>query len=113
MTTQQTFQKDAAQALARAAELFGVLSTPLRLQIIRVLCGGERNVSVLLEQIQTSQSNMSRHLNVLYQAGVVARRRKGQQVFYRLSEDSAAMVCKVVCAQVDGGKKVRSLLTPQ
>jgi len=99
MTTLATY-KVQPQALERAAELFGVLSTPMRLHIISELCDGERNVSHLLGQIQASQPNMSRHLSVLYQAGVLAKRRVGQQVFYRIADESVVMVCKAVCSQV-------------
>ncbi len=87
--------------LERAAELFGVLSTPARLHIITVLFAGEQNVTTLLAQVELSQPSMSRHLNVLYQSGVLAKRRSGQNVFYRIADDMAATVCKAVCFQVD------------
>ena len=83
-----------------AAELFGVLSTPARLQIIGALCSGEKNVSELLGLIGLSQPNMSRHLNVLYRAGVVGKRRFGAQIFYRIADESVVRVCKAVCSQV-------------
>jgi DNA-binding transcriptional ArsR family regulator len=91
-------------ALERAAELFGVLSTPMRLKIIGALCGGEQNVSRLLSQIEASQPNMSRHLQVLYQAGVLSKRRAGQQVFYKIADHSVVNVCKVVCVQDEAGR---------
>lgn len=90
-------------AIERAAELFGVLSTPMRLQIIGVLCRGEQNVTHLLSEIEASQPNMSKHLQVLYQAGVLAKRRSGQQVFYRIADESVARVCKAVCSQAASG----------
>ena len=88
-------------AFERAAELFGVLATPVRLRIIGALCGGEKNVSQLLEDIEVSQPNMSRHLNVLYRTGVVAKRRSGVQVFYRIADESVVRVCKAVCSQIE------------
>lgn len=96
----QKVPKISMLTLERAAELFGVLSTPMRLHIISVLCGGEQNVTHLLTQIEASQPNMSRHLNVLYQAGVLTKRRSGQQMFYRIADDSVVLVCKAVCSQV-------------
>lgn len=84
-----------------AAELFGVLSTPARLRIIGALCSGEKNVSQLLDLIGLSQPNMSRHLNVLYRAGVVGKRRCGAQIFYRNADVSVVRVCKAVCSLVD------------
>lgn len=86
--------------LARAAELFGVLSTPVRLRIVRVLCDGEQNVTHLLAQIEASQPNMSRQLQVLYQSGMLTKRRSGHQIFYRLADDSEALICKLVCSQL-------------
>ena len=91
-------------ALERAAELFGVLSTPLRLQIIGELCHGEQDVTYLLTQIEASQPNMSRHLQVLYQAGVLGKRRSGQHVFYRIADESVVRVCKAVCLQTGSGQ---------
>lgn len=87
--------------LERAAELFGVLATPVRLQIIRILCNGEQNVTHLLAQIEASQPNMSRHLQILYQAGMLTKRRSGHQTFYRLADDSKALVCKLVCSNFE------------
>ena len=45
---------------------------------------------------------MSQHLNMLYRAGVVAKRRQGAQVFYRIADESVALVCRAVCTQVAG-----------
>jgi DNA-binding transcriptional ArsR family regulator len=83
----------------RAAAMFAVLSTPIRLRIISELCQGERNVGQLLGSIDVAQPNMSQHLNMMYRAGVLGRRRQGAQMFYRIADESAAMVCRAVCTQ--------------
>ncbi len=83
-----------------AAELFGLLSTPVRLKIISAVCQGERNVSQLLEQIDTTQPNMSQHLATLYRAGVLGKRREGTQIYYRLQSERVATLCRAVCTQV-------------
>lgn len=83
-----------------AAELFGLLATPVRLKIISAVCQGERNVSELLAQIDTTQPNMSQHLATLYRAGVLGKRREGAQIFYRLQSERVAMLCRAVCTQV-------------
>jgi ArsR family transcriptional regulator len=90
-----------------AAELFGVLSTPIRLRIIGALCGGEKNVSQLLQEIEVSQPNMSQQLNVLYRAGVVDKRRDGAQMYYRIADETVVRVCKAVCARTDQGTEGR------
>lgn len=83
-----------------AAEVFRVMSAPMRLKIISCLCNGEKNVSELLELVATTQPNMSQHLNTLYQAGVVGKRREGVQIYYRLINDRVVKLCRAVCTQV-------------
>lgn len=82
------------------AELFSLLSTPIRLKIISSLCGQEKNVSQLLTEIDTTQPNMSQHLATLYRAGVLARRRDATQIYYRIGSERAATLCRAVCMQI-------------
>lgn len=82
------------------AELFGLLSTPVRLKIIGALCNGEKNVSQLLSEIDTTQPNMSQHLATLYRAGVLGKRRDSTQIYYRLQSERVATLCRAVCTQV-------------
>ena len=82
------------------AELFSLLSTPVRLKIISALCNGEKNVSELLEEIDTTQPNMSQHLSPLYRAGVLGKRRDSTQICYRLQSERVATLCRAVCTQV-------------
>ncbi len=84
------------------AELFSVLSTPIRLKIISAVCHGEKTVSELLSQIETTQPNMSQHLATLYRAGVLGRRREGTMVYYRLVNERVSALCRAVCTQVAG-----------
>lgn len=88
------------QVFDKAAELFAVLATPIRLRIISELCQGEKNVGQLLERIGVSQPNMSQHLNIMYRAGLVGKRRQGSQMFYRIADESTVRVCRAVCTQV-------------
>jgi DNA-binding transcriptional ArsR family regulator len=82
------------------AELFSLLSTPVRLKIISALCNGEKNVSQLLGEIDTTQPNMSQHLSTLYRAGVLGKRRDSTQIYYRLQSERVATLCRAVCTQV-------------
>lgn len=83
-----------------AAEIFRVMSAPIRLKIISSLCNGEKNVSELLDEVDTTQPNMSQHLNTLYQAGVLGKRRNGVQIYYRIVNDRVATLCRAVCTQI-------------
>jgi ArsR family transcriptional regulator len=95
-----------------AAELFAVLATPVRLKIISAVCLQEKNVSELLALIDTTQPNMSQHLSTLYRSGVLAKRREGTQIYYRLQSERVALLCRAVCTQVaielDSGDLVES-----
>jgi DNA-binding transcriptional ArsR family regulator len=88
------------QVFESVAELFSVLSTPIRLKIISAVCNGEKNVSELLAEIDTTQPNMSQHLATLYRSGVLAKRRDGTQIYYRLQSERVATLCRAVCTQV-------------
>jgi ArsR family transcriptional regulator len=72
----------------------------MRLRIISSLCQGEKNVSELLEEIDTTQPNMSQHLSTLYQAGVLGKRRDGVQIYYRIVNKRVVSLCRAVCTQV-------------
>jgi ArsR family transcriptional regulator len=54
----------------------------------------------LLDHIDVAQPNMSQHLNIMYRAGILGKRRQGAQMFYRIADESAVMVCRAVCTQV-------------
>lgn len=84
----------------RAAELFRVMAAPMRLRVINALCDGEKNVSELLERIETTQPNMSQHLSMLYKAGVLSKRRDGAQIYYRIADKKIVNVCKAICLHV-------------
>jgi ArsR family transcriptional regulator len=83
-----------------AAELFAVLSTPVRLKIISAVCDQEKNVTELLAIVDTTQPNMSQHLATLYRCGVLAKRREGNQIYYRLQSERVAVLCRAVCTQI-------------
>jgi ArsR family transcriptional regulator len=106
-----TVEKD--EAFDKAADLFAVMSTPIRLRIISALCQGEKNVGQLLENIGVAQPNMSQHLNILFRSGVLGKRRQGAQVFYRIADDTAARVCRTVCTQLAIGADMNDQLNKE
>ena len=88
------------EVFEKAAEVFRVMAAPMRLRIISSLCQGEKNVSELLEEIDTTQPNMSQHLSTLYQAGVLGKRRDGVQIYYRIVNQRVVNLCRAVCTQI-------------
>jgi DNA-binding HxlR family transcriptional regulator len=93
-------QQSAARVFAVAAELFSVLSTPIRLQILGALCDGELSVSQILERVDTTQPNLSQHLAILYRHGVIGKRKEGTQVIYYVQSEKAVTLCRSVVTQV-------------
>lgn len=100
MPTPSAPPDESEAVFSTAAELFGLLSTPIRLRIISALCSSEKNVSQLLTEIDTTQPNMSQHLSSLYRAGILGKRRDSTQIYYRIVNERAAMLCRAVCTQI-------------
>jgi DNA-binding transcriptional ArsR family regulator len=98
--SQHKSEMDPLRVFEVAAELFSVLSTPMRLRILSAVCDQEKSVSQLLSEIDTTQPNLSQHLTVLYRAGVLAKRKEGTQVLYRVQSEKAVQLCRSVCTQV-------------
>jgi DNA-binding transcriptional ArsR family regulator len=71
----------------RAAAIARALADPKRLCVVERLAEGERSVSDLSREVGCQVPNMSQHLAVLRSAGLVASRREGSTVFYRLVDD--------------------------
>ena len=97
---QETALTESEEVFEKAADLFRVMSAPMRLRIISALCNGEKNVGELLAEIDTTQPNMSQHLNTLYQAGVLGKRREGVQIYYRIVNERVVTLCRAVCVQI-------------
>jgi DNA-binding transcriptional ArsR family regulator len=93
-------QQTSARVFEVAAELFSVLSTPIRLQILGALCDGELSVSQILERVETTQPNLSQHLAILYRHGVIGKRKEGTQVIYNVQSEKAVALCRSVVTQV-------------
>lgn len=86
--------------LEQVSGYFAVLSEPTRLKIIHALCGGELSVNDIVEKVDSTQSNISRHLNLMYRAGVLQRRKEGTVVLYQVKEPTVVELCRTVCVQV-------------
>ena len=71
--------------LGLGAKLFRSLGDPMRLAIVELLAGGERRVTDLVAELQSSQPNVSGHLACLKECGLVVDRPQGRAVLYRLA----------------------------
>jgi len=88
------------EALAQVAARFKVLGEPLRLRILHGLQDGEMSVSEITEAVESTQPNVSKHLKMLQDAGLVARRQEGNTVYCSIADETVFKLCEVVCASL-------------
>jgi ArsR family transcriptional regulator len=104
------------ELLERMAEKFRLLADATRLAILRTLMQrGEQNVGQVVRATGRSQANVSKHLKQLTEAGMLARRKVGLQVFYRLIDPVVDKLCHLVCDAVlseQGGQPGRQPSPP-
>lgn len=84
-------------ALGLMANFFKVLSEVSRLQIVCSLKAGAKNVSEIVEVTGLGQANVSKHLNMLTKAGIVARQQQGICVYYQIANPFLFELCDLVC----------------
>jgi len=101
------------EALALIARRFAVLGEPMRLRLIHSLFEGEKPVNTLVEATDGTQANVSRHLQTLADAGLLARRKEGLQVFYSIADPSIFALCDLVCGSLEKQHTARAELFGQ
>jgi DNA-binding transcriptional ArsR family regulator len=89
------------QQLTRVASLFRAFAEPTRLAILQELKSGELTVSEIVDQLTTSQANVSKQLKLLHDAGVVTRRKSGTTVFYAIADSMVFELCRMVCDKLN------------
>jgi DNA-binding transcriptional ArsR family regulator len=100
----QPVPDDLVELIARR---FRVLGEPMRIKLLDRLRSGEAGVNELTDAVGASQQNVSKHLAVLADAGIVARRREGTHVYYRISDEGVFALCEQVCGALQD--QLRSL----
>ena len=87
-------------ALAQVAARFKVLAEPIRLRILDALQNGEMTVSEITGAVESTQPNVSKHLKMLQDAGLVARRQEGNTVYCSIADETVFELCEVVCSSL-------------
>jgi len=67
------------------ANICSVFSNPKRLEIIDILRDGEKSVSEIMKRTKISKTNLSQHLSLMRDRGIVTNRREGQNFYYSIS----------------------------
>lgn len=89
-----------SELLIPVAEYFKVLSEVSRLQILSCLKSGPLNVTELAEVTGLGQANLSKHLKVLTQAGILTRQTQGVSAYYSISDPLIFELCESVCDRI-------------
>ena len=82
------------------ARRFRVLAEPMRIRLLDHLRDGEATVGELSDTLSASQQNVSKHLAVLADAGMLGRRKDGNRVYYRIVDESVFALCEQVCGSL-------------
>ena len=96
MGEQQADIRVPGEVFERAAEVFALLGTPMRLRMMNLLCEREMNVGELHSILGGAQPNISQNLALLYRAGVLTRQRQGAHVYYKVNPSHSLLLCDAV-----------------
>jgi DNA-binding transcriptional ArsR family regulator len=99
-TVQRGMEGLSNEALLQVAGYFQALSEPTRLQILNLLREQERNVGELAQLCGFSSANISRHLALLTQHGLVTRESRGNSAYYAIADESVYKLCDLVCGSI-------------
>jgi ArsR family transcriptional regulator len=88
------------QNLALVAERFRLFGDVSRLRLLQVLREGEHTVADLTERCGMSQANVSKHLGILRRGGLVAGRKEGLFVYYRVADPTVFRLCDLMCGSI-------------
>jgi DNA-binding transcriptional ArsR family regulator len=96
MSTGKTNHLLSEDQLEQVALRFRLLGEPMRLRILQVVCRQPRTVNEIVEAVDATQANVSKHLALLAGAGILERRKEGQRVYYGMKDQLALKLCALV-----------------
>lgn len=88
-------------ALERVAETFKLFSDATRLAILQALRDGPKPVNELVEELGTTQANISKHLRMLREGGLLTSEKKGIHVHYSIDDEIIFPLCELVCGKLN------------
>jgi DNA-binding transcriptional ArsR family regulator len=107
MTLPHPLTDDLVELIARR---FRALSEPMRIRLVDRLREGEATVGELSESLGASQQNISKHLAVLADTGILGRRKDGNRVYYRIVDEGVLTLCEDVCGSLQQQLRTLSAL---
>ncbi|MCP5267031.1 MAG: winged helix-turn-helix transcriptional regulator [Burkholderiaceae bacterium] len=89
-----------AQVVESVARYFSLLAEPMRIRILQSICREEKTVSQIVADTGATQTNISRHLNTMYQSGVLSRRKQGTFTYYGVGDEVVTEMCRTMCVHI-------------
>lgn len=99
-------------ALAMIAARFRALSEPVRLRLLNTLMQGEHSVTQLVAASGSGQANVSKHLGVLRDAGMVTMRREGLLTMCSIADPAIIQLCDIMCAKLKAEQEEKRKALP-
>lgn len=116
MIVDKNFEKEGmGELFEEVANYFSLLCEPTRLKILYAVCNGELSVGEIVTQVESTQANVSRQISLLYRAKILARRKEGTLVYYRVDDEKTIDLCKLVCGRIAlqiGGESMLAMVSP-
>jgi DNA-binding transcriptional ArsR family regulator len=88
------------EAVELVAARFRAMGEPLRLRILQQLEEGEQSVNALALSVESTQPNVSKHLKVLQDAGLIKRRTQGTSAYYAIADSMVFELCDMICTRL-------------
>tara|TARA_R110002096_G_scaffold164099_5_gene331784 strand:- start:4868 stop:5230 length:363 start_codon:yes stop_codon:yes gene_type:complete len=98
------------QSYEMIAELFKVFADASRLSILHALKGGPKSVGELVEQLGSTQANISKHLRILNDANILQREKRGTSAFYSIDDEFIFPLCELICDKLNRDSQNRQVL---
>ena len=92
----ETSPQDSARLWELQADICQLLANPKRLQILNLLKWGELSVGAMVQALGVPKANLSQHLSLMRQRGILATRRQGTTIYYRLSTPDITQACEIM-----------------
>ncbi len=99
-TTEKLQTKNSYRIFEMQADLIAMFANPRRIMIVDILGDRELSVGAIAEALDLPIPNVSQHLRAMKDRGVVASRKDGQTVFYRMTNPKFCECCKMVRAAI-------------
>lgn len=89
------------EAIELIASRFRVLGEPLRIRLLQAMIPGEKTVGELVAAVGSTQPNVSKHLRLLQESGIVGRRQEGNSVYCFIADPTVFDLCNAVCDSLE------------